>query len=137
MSPRRAPAACGHPGCPHLTPGRYCPDHQREADARYRQERGTSTQRGYGRQWAIASRAFRKANPVCMACHEAPSQCTDHVIPVQGPTDPRFWDRQNWAALCTPCHSRKTVVEDRRGLMQNPPVVRTQVPTPPQFRWIL
>ena len=44
----------------------------------------------------------------------------DHIIPVEGPLDPLFWDETNWQSLCHPHHSRKTNAEDggfgRRGV---------------------
>lgn len=42
----------------------------------------------------------------------------DHIIPVDGPDDPRFWDPENHQSLCHACHSAKTMAEQnerRRG----------------------
>jgi 5-methylcytosine-specific restriction endonuclease McrA len=30
-----------------------------------------------------------------------------------------FWDRSNWQGLCKPCHSRKTLAEQRAKPVQN------------------
>ena len=37
----------------------------------------------------------------------------DHIIPHRG-DQKLFWDRNNWQALCKPCHDRKTGKEDRK-----------------------
>jgi 5-methylcytosine-specific restriction protein A len=34
----------------------------------------------------------------------------DHIIPHRGNRE-LFWDTENWQALCTPCHNRKTKQE--------------------------
>jgi 5-methylcytosine-specific restriction protein A len=31
----------------------------------------------------------------------------DHIVPVSGPADPRFYDLENLQGLCHPCHNRK------------------------------
>lgn len=49
----RAKRICPKPGCPHVAVGRYCPQHNREYEAK----RGTSTARGYDQ----AHRARRAA----------------------------------------------------------------------------
>jgi 5-methylcytosine-specific restriction endonuclease McrA len=42
----------------------------------------------------------------------------DHIVPVTGPDDPRFWDMSNHQALCSRahgCHDRKRQREGRTG----------------------
>jgi len=58
---------------------------------------------------------FLKRNPLCVECLErgniVPATVVDHIIAHKG--DMRlFWDRDNWQALCTQCHNRKTVYVD-------------------------
>lgn len=33
--PRKAKHPCHHPGCPNLTEGRFCEEHQKEENKRY------------------------------------------------------------------------------------------------------
>lgn len=43
---------------------------------------------------------------------DVPANTVDHIDPVDGPGDPRFWDQTNWQALCSSCHSKKTATND-------------------------
>lgn len=36
----------------------------------------------------------------------------DHIVAVNGPADPLFWDRKNHQGLCESCHSYKTATQD-------------------------
>lgn len=118
--PYRAARPCAHPGCSVLTDGRRCPVHQKAKAEAYREQRGTTAELGYGGPWAAYSKAYRREHPYCVSCQQegrlVASTCVDHITPASGPADPRFWDPANHQALCTACHSRKTVVEDRRGI---------------------
>ena len=70
--------------------------------------RGTSTQRGYGADWRRRKAAFLARHKKCVACG-GPSNTCDHIIPLtRGGKD----DASNWQAMCTACHSRKTVLHD-------------------------
>ena len=46
------------------------------------------------------------------SCH-LPTMEVDHIVPVDGPQDPLFWDESNHQGLCHDCHSRKTVDDGR------------------------
>ncbi|WP_052098093.1 HNH endonuclease [Paenibacillus stellifer] len=106
---------CRKAGCSNLTDGEgYCPAHQGE-ERSYDKDRGTAAQRGYNRDWQRARVHFLQQHPLCADCERrgkvAVANVVDHIIPHKG--DPAlFWDRGNWQALCTPCHSRKTVQQD-------------------------
>jgi 5-methylcytosine-specific restriction protein A len=113
--PRRAPRPCSHPLCGALTEDGWCTVHRKAKDQRDRETRGTAAERGYGPRWATYSRAYRKAHPVCMICLENPSRRVDHIIPVEGPTDRRFWDSKNHQALCPGCDAIKTRVTQPHG----------------------
>jgi len=106
VMPAKALRACGSPGCPALTAGRFCSSHQQTFDrARWGQmngARGTVTEQGYGaahRRWAAAVLA---RHPICPC--GALATVADHVIPLrQGGTQ----DLSNGQGLCTRCHQRK------------------------------
>jgi 5-methylcytosine-specific restriction protein A len=35
------------------------------------------------------------------------AECTDHIVPPTGPSDPLFWDKSNHQAACIHCNSVK------------------------------
>jgi 5-methylcytosine-specific restriction protein A len=89
----------------------YCPAClpvvHRERDAR----RGSSSERGYTRRWAKASRHYLAQHPLCVSC-QARSETeaatvVDHIVPHRGDQG-LFWDRGNWQPLCKRCHDKKT-----------------------------
>lgn len=116
-------------GCPHLEP---CPVHGRGAQlAIYERRRGSATARGYGRDWrAFTLRYFGElwdlrvpragqcgcrhpsapatSDSVCAAIGR-PQLATvvDHIVPISGKTDPRFYDVSNLQGLCDRCHNQK------------------------------
>lgn len=106
--PHRPKKPCAFPGCPRLTDGRYCDEHQRLADQesqRYTRSHGDADR--YGRDWRRISRAFLADHPFREICRKegriAEATIAHHILPVkEGGTD----DEQNLMALCRACHSR-------------------------------
>lgn len=77
----------------------------RERKARHDAQRPTARERGYTTKWERERAEYLKTHPRCVMCG-APSRVVDHVTPHRG--DRRlFWQRSNWQALCTPCHSSR------------------------------
>lgn len=114
---------CAAPGCRRLTLARYCSDHERKREnsqrnnrIRYDQERGTATSRGYNFRWSKYSKQYRVEHPLCVMCKAKGiltlAECVDHIEPVNGADDPKFWDESNHQSLCHSCHSEKTAKED-------------------------
>ncbi|MBN2024067.1 MAG: HNH endonuclease [Pirellulales bacterium] len=115
--PRRPLRVCAHPGCPALTPRRYCAAHERLPAAREPDRRPSAARRGYGgdRWRSLRLAVFRRDHWICRACGKAcasgrlaapadRAHC-DHVVPKeQGGTD----EIDNLQTLCGSCHSRKT-----------------------------
>lgn len=100
---------CAEPGCPTLTDGSRCAEHERERKRRYDERRPSARQRGYDSKWEQARKAYLAASPFCRMCGE-PATEVDHIVPHKG--DQRlFWDRKNWQPLCKPHHSAKTMAE--------------------------
>ena len=109
--PMKPKKPCRHPGCPKLTDGLYCEEHE----ALHRGDRASSSKRGYNRQWQKARVRYLKAHPLCVQClkegHAVTATVVDHIRPHRG--DPvLFWDEKNWQSLCKPCHDKKTWNED-------------------------
>lgn len=100
---------CKHPGCPQLvdSSARYCLPHQRQAEARERQDRGTSHERGYTRLWQKIRLMFLRQHPLCEKCGQSANE-VHHIKPLaHGGTH----GAGNLAALCKSCHSGVTAKE--------------------------
>lgn len=110
--PMKPKKPCRHPGCPKLTDGIYCEEHE----ALHCSDRPSSSGRGYDRRWRIARSRFLKIHPLCVRCREqgrlVKATVVDHIVPHRG-DDILFWDEENWQALCKNCHDSKTMTEDR------------------------
>jgi len=74
----------------------------------WRDNKQSSTKRGYGYKWQKARELFIKANPLCVYCQKKgivePANTVDHIEPHRG-DQTLFWDRNNWQSLCPSCHS--------------------------------
>lgn len=104
--PRRPPhlCSCGAHVIPH---GQLCQcqaNARRERNARHDARRPNASARGYDAEWRKARTAYLAAHRACVMC-SAPSTTVDHIIPHRGDRA-LFWNRANWQALCTSCHSR-------------------------------
>ena len=71
--PRKPKKPCRHPGCPKLTDGLYCEEHE----ALHRGDRASSSKRGYNRRWQKARAVYLKAHPFCVACMK--ERCLQHT----------------------------------------------------------
>lgn len=105
--PHRPPTPCAHPGCPHVSRERYCPQHAaayQQAERQRLAARPSAAQRGYGRAWQRARGEWLAAHPECVACGSAAS-LVDHRVPLSagGPDHP-----SNFQSMCQPCHASKT-----------------------------
>jgi 5-methylcytosine-specific restriction protein A len=76
-----------------------------------RDPRPSATQRGYNSKWERASKLFLFDHPLCEECLRQgrikAADCVDHIIPHGGDVE-LFWQLENWQALCSSCHGRKT-----------------------------
>jgi len=101
--PTRPPRECLHPRCHELTTeGNYCEKHR----SPYEKGRPSANDRGYDWHWYKVSKRYRMKHPVCEACNSAPTECTDHIIPLVEGGDK--YAEENLQALCVPCHNAKT-----------------------------
>lgn len=77
--------------------------------------RPTAHRRGYGRAWQRARIGFLQQHPLCTHCAQQgitrAATVVDHIQPHHSEAA-RFWDSDNWQALCHRCHSRKTASHD-------------------------
>lgn len=82
-----------------------------EPAARVRDQRPSSSQRGYGRRWRKYRLAVLAESPLCVACRRvgrvAAATVVDHIEPHRGDLA-LFWVAENHQPLCVRCHNRKT-----------------------------
>lgn len=109
--PRKPKKPCRHPGCPRLTDGQYCEEHE----ALHHSDRAASKRRGYDSRWNRARVRYLKEHPLCVRCmaqhRMVKATVVDHVTPHRGDAV-LFWDEDNWQPLCKACHDKKTWNED-------------------------
>lgn len=107
--PNKALHPCNKPGCSRITRDRFCPEHQREYDAKYDKERGSSYDRGYDlvhRRWRIM---ILNRDPICIICNVNPSTEAHHIDGNSGNRE-----MENGMGLCKACHSTVTTNEQGR-----------------------
>ncbi len=86
----------------------------------YEKERGTSTARGYDRQWAKAARLYRAEHPLCEYCEMLHDRVTaaalvDHLYPHRGDRV-IFWLSTLWVSCCDNCHSEWKQLLEQQGI---------------------
>jgi 5-methylcytosine-specific restriction protein A len=108
--PRKPKRPCSYPGCPRLTDGRYCDEHQKLTDKQYNKyQRNPEHRKRYGRAWKRIRDRYIKAHPLCEECFKYnrlnPAEEVHHIIPLaKGGTH----DDDNLMSLCKACHSSIT-----------------------------
>lgn len=106
--PRKPKRPCSYPGCPNLTDGRYCPEHQQKVNSDYEKYgRDRENKKKYGRCWKRIRDKYVLEHPFCELCFErgiiVETEEVHHKRPLsEGGTH----DRSNLIALCKSCHSR-------------------------------
>ena len=116
--PHRPHKPCSYPGCPNLTTGRYCSLHQKIQNAMYdRLMRSRPASEFYhSREWKRKRSQFLLEHPFCEECRKngrlTKATLVDHIVPIrQGGS---LLDDGNLQALCSSCHSRKSIEEGSR-----------------------
>lgn len=106
--PKKPRRPCSYPGCPKLTDGRFCQEHEAQENKRYeRYDRNPATKRLYGYVWKRIRDSYVRAHPFCENCYAKgmliPTEEVHHRLPLsEGGTN----DRSNLIALCKSCHAR-------------------------------
>ena len=118
LSVGRFKRRCSVPMCPNLTYTAFCDEHKENSKVYAKTagiERKSANSRGYNYQWQKARKEFLNLHPLCVSCQRegriVPANVVDHITPHKG-NKQLFWDVNNWQALCTRCHNRKTASED-------------------------
>lgn len=124
--PRKPKHPCAWPGCPKLTDGRFCEEHQKEENRRYeRYDRDPAVKRRYGREWKRIRDSYAATHPLCELCMEegryVRTEEIHHKLPLsQGGTH----DRENLIALCKSCHARIHAENGDRWNQKSPGIPR-------------
>ncbi|MDO9565231.1 MAG: HNH endonuclease signature motif containing protein [Candidatus Desulfaltia sp.] len=114
--PKKPKRPCSYPGCPKLTDGRYCEEHQKLTDAQYNKyERDPATRKRYGRAWKRIRDRYMAEHPLCEQCQKdgkfTRAEEVHHIIPLSKGGDS---SNENLMSLCTSCHSKMTAKEGGR-----------------------
>lgn len=111
--PKKLKRPCSYPGCPNLTDGRYCPEHQQVNSNYEKYGRDKETMRRYGRAWKRIHDKYAMEHPFCELCYErgiiVPTEEIHHRKPL---SEDGTHDRSNMIALCKSCHSQ---IHAKRG----------------------
>lgn len=116
----KAPKVCSWPRCGRITHGRYCDEHQQQADARAREkylaaqvkhnaERAETDQLYKTERWRKLRAVFLRRHPLCVQCqadgYVRPAEMVDHIVPVKARPE-LFFEWSNLRPLCKQCHNR-------------------------------
>ena len=106
--PKKPKRPCSYPGCPNLTDGQYCKEHEATARRQYNKyERSADVNKKYGRAWKRIRDRYAAGDPVCEMCLKegrlTPVDEVHHIVPIsQGGTHAR----DNLMSLCRSCHTK-------------------------------
>lgn len=109
-TPRKPKRPCSHPGCPNLTDGRFCEQHEKEEARRYETyDRDPAVKKRYNRTWRRIRDQYIAEHPLCEQCEMngklTRAEEVHHKKPLsEGGTH----DKSNLMALCKSCHSEIT-----------------------------
>lgn len=116
--PRKPKRPCSYAGCPKLTDGQYCEEHQKLVDKQYnRYERDTFSREFYKTsKWKAVRRRHLSMFPLCAECLKTGKitrgEIVDHIRPIKQGGE-KFAE-SNLQTLCWSCHSRKSATEGSR-----------------------
>ena len=107
--PYKPKKPCAYPGCPKLTDGRCCEEHQRLRDQDYEkyQRNPAHKDRYHSRSWRAIRKMQLSRQPLCEICMKdgryTAASLVHHIRPLEegGTNDP-----DNLMSLCAACHSR-------------------------------
>jgi 5-methylcytosine-specific restriction protein A len=87
---------CAEPHCPHVAVDRgRCRQHQ---------QRGTTSQRGYGSAYQRQRARYLREHPTCITCGQ-PATTVHHVN--HDASTPAGLDQRRWQPMCLTCNSRE------------------------------
>ena len=105
---RKPKRPCSYPGCPKLTDGRFCEEHQRKEKQRYEKyDRDPAAKRRYGRAWKRIRGRYMNAHPLCERCQRedrlVKAEQVHHIKPLAEGGD---HSENNLMSVCSSCHAK-------------------------------
>ena len=106
--PRKPKRPCSFSGCPKLTEGRFCEEHEKQESRRYEKYgRDPAVKKRYGRAWQRIRDRYAAEHPLCESCLEegrlTAMEEVHHRLPL---TEGGTHDEGNLVSLCQSCHAR-------------------------------
>ena len=106
--PRKPKRPCSYPGCPRLTDGRFCSEHERQENKRYEKyDRNPASKRRYGRAWKRIRDRYMNAHPLCERCLKegkyVKAEQVHHIKPL---AEGGNHNEENLMSLCTASHAK-------------------------------
>ena len=106
--PKKPKRPCSYPGCPKLTDGRFCYEHQKQENQRYEKyDRSPEMKKRYGRAWKRIRDRYVHKHPLCEQCLKegryVAVEEVHHIVPLaEGGSN----DESNLMSLCRSCHEK-------------------------------
>lgn len=93
-----------------------------ETTPSWREDKRTSTERGYGSRWRKSRAGYLRLHPLCVMCEAdkrlTPATVVDHIVPHRG-DQTLFWDSTNWQPLCKSHHDSDKQMLEKSGEERN------------------
>ena len=112
--PRKPKRPCSYPGCPNLTDGQYCKEHEAAARRQYNKyERSADVNKKYGRAWKRIRDRYAAAHPLCEMCLKEGkttiAEDVHHIESFMSTDDPMrrmalAYDYENLMSICKMHH---------------------------------
>lgn len=116
--PRKPKRPCSYAGCPKLTDGQYCEEHQKLIDRQYNRYGRDELSRNFykTREWRAVRRRHLSVFPLCEECLKRGKvirgEIVDHIRPIKQGGEK--FSESNLQTLCWSCHSKKSAEEGSR-----------------------
>ncbi len=106
--PKKPMKPCSYAGCPNLTYGTYCREHELQRQKEYTKfKRDPDNARKYGNNWKRIRAAYVRGHPLCEECLKQgivkPVEEVHHIIPLKAGGGNTF---DNLVSLCKSCHMK-------------------------------
>lgn len=88
----------------------------------WRDDKRSSTERGYDSRWQKARTGYLRNHPLCAMCtaegRVERATVVDHIVPHKGDMK-LFWQSENWQPLCASHHSSDKQILEKSGEQRN------------------
>lgn len=119
--PTKPKKPCSYPGCPNLTVGTFCLEHQKKTAKDYNKyQRATDYNKRYDSKWRKIRAQYVQLHPLCECCLKEgryiPVEEVHHILPLErGGTN----DFSNLMSLCKSCHNKIHIALGDRHVHEN------------------